>query len=845
MGPRLQGLTQWCCSNLWRVLALAAALFVLSVWTLATQIAVVTDTDAMIDPSLEYRQVYSAFQEAYPALGNTVAIIVEGPSPELRQRTARALVEALESDTQHFSAVYAPSTLSYFRRNGALLLSYDALADQMDALVAAQPLLGPVLRAPSLHGLLESLAEAQRGAATPDDASRVEALLRDVEAVMLAALQNEPRVLSFQNAMLGEGARDFDVVITQPILDPKKLQPAKAAIKSLRSHIAPIAEGSAGALTISVTGKIALNFEELKTVSSGAASAGILSAFFVAVVLFLGIRSLRAVGAMLLNLVFGLAVTGAAALWVFGSLNIISVAFAVLFIGLGIDFSIHILLRAREDTTSSDIGRALARASGTSGVALAVCAPTTALAFLSFTTTGYAGLAQLGAIAAIGVFVAFATALTVLPSLLTLFGLKASQAAAAKQRPFPVSPGAVLVITAFALIPGIYGATKIGFDADPIALKDASAPSVIAYKRLAAREDSSPYAVQVLAKSAEHALSIIERAKDLESVGRIVWYGSFVPDEQDDKLDLVAETYDLLAADLAVAEPPGPVDVAASARALTALAEQTRSVVIQRFIEASTAQIGLQTELQNRLFETLPDLRETLQQQLSTQGVLAGDVPAQITERYIGTDGSYRIELFPAKPIKDSAALDAFVNTVREVYPSATGSPVQIIESGRIVQRAMLQATGIAFILVSVFLWVVLRSVRQIVFVLCPVILAGVFTLATASVLGLSFNFANVIVLPLLLGLGVDAGIHYVKRAYEKDDVVIGGDLETGTTARAVFLSALTTVGSFGTLMVSGHDGTASMGQLLTIALFWLLVTTLIVLPALLAIAPRRINATR
>jgi hypothetical protein len=840
MGALLRAITQWCCHYPWRVIIIALIIFGCSLWTLAIKISVITDTDAMIDPTLDYRQAYSAYKAAFPALGDNVAIVITGPSPEIRARTAATLAARLSRDTEHFKNVYAPTSLPYLKQNGLLLPGYDPLADQLDALVAAQPLLGPILREPSLDGLLSSLAEAQREAATDEDAARITALLADLEAVMQAVLEGQPRVLSFQNALLGAEGRDFDIVTAQPFLDPDKVQPAKAAMQVLSAHIQAAEQAAGGLVDVAVTGKIALNFEELKTVSSGAANAGLLSAVFVALVLFFGVRSGRAVAAMLVNLVFGLAVTGAAALWVFGSLNIISVAFAVLFIGLGIDFSIHILLRAREDVNAPNIGAALANAAGTSGVALALCAPTTALAFLSFTATGYAGLAQLGVIAAMGVVVALVSALTLLPCLLVLFGLRSSKAAPPMPRKMPLSPGAILVLTALAIVPAFYWASSMGFNADPIALKDASAPSVVTYQKLASRDDSSPYALQLLASDAQAAQAIVRKAEAMNAIGRILWVGRFVPEDQDDKLELIAETYDLLAADLATGKPAGPVNVTASMTALEALAQQNNSGTFAQFSSAAKAQPALLANLQMRVFETLPDLRDVLRQQLSTQGVQLSDVPAEITERYIGRDQSYRVEVFPAEALRDEMALEAFVEEVRAVFPSATGSPVQIIESGRIVQRAMLQATAIAFVLVTVFLWFVLKSFRQIFFVLCPVVLAATFTLATASLLGLNFNFANVIVLPLLIGLGVDAGIHYVKRAFERQEEMSKGQLETGTTGRAVFLSAITTVGSFGTLMISGHDGTASMGQLLTIALIWLLVTTLIILPALLIVVPQR-----
>jgi len=831
MSGILRRLTRWCCVHALWVHSFAIVTFVFSAWTLVTKIAVVTDTDAMIDSALQFRQDYAAFQAAYPNLGNTIVVVIEAEAPEVRSRAAAALVEKLTADTAHFSSVYAPSVLPFFQENGLLLLSYDDLADRMDALVAAQPFLGPILREPSLTGLFDNLAEALEEGDDIGDMAQLEAFAAGVERVMSATLEGTPGILSFQNAVLGDTERPFIIVTAQPVLDPTKLQPAKAALGALQTHLSSIKAASVIPVRLSVTGKIALNAEELKTVSSGAATAGILSVLLVAIVLAFGVRSLRAVAAMLINLIFGLVVTCSAALWLFGSLNIISVAFAVLFIGLGIDFSIHILLRARENMDAAHAADALSDAAGTSGVALAVCAPTTALAFLSFTPTGYAGLAQLGTIAAIGVFVAMLTALTLLPALLTSFGHDPVKDGKSRAFNLRLQPKFVLAVTAMAAVPALYFSSTMGFNADPIALKDSSAPSVVAYKRLAAREDSSPYAMQLVGATLEDARALAERAKGNPNVGRVVWLERFSPEEQDDKLDLISETYDLLAPDLLESASPPPIDDTRAIGALKRLASATGSDVFTTAASVAQAAPSLLTGLEARLLETLPDLRQTLRDQLQTQGIQ--EVPDTISALYRGRDESYRIELFPTSPIADEADLAAFVDQVTADFPAATGSPVQIIESGRIVKASMLQATSIAFLLVTGFLWLVLRSFKKILLVLSPVILAGIFTLATSSVIGLAFNFANVIVLPLLLGLGVDAGIHYVNRAFEPaashDDV--------GTTGKAVFLSTLTTIGSFGTLMVSGHDGTASMGLLLTIALCWLLVTTLVVLPALLSVA--------
>lgn len=824
------------CGHAWLVISAAVLLTAAGGWVFATRLSVVTDTDAMIDPQLPYRQAYASFQAAYPQLGNTLAVLIESDAAEMRQRAAEALAQRVAADKTFFDSIYAPSLLPLFQDNGLLFLSYDELADRLDELVAAQPLLGPLLRNPSAARLLNSLAEAMRERSGDTDTALIQAAIDDVARVAQAVQSGEQALLSLQS-LLNQGEEgDFTILIVQPRLDPSRIQPAKPALNALRSHIQSVQSTLVVPVDISLTGKVALNAEELKSVSAGASLAGLLSVLLVATILFFGTRSVRAVLAMVANLVVGLVLTGAAALLLFGSLNIISVAFAVLFIGLGIDFAIHLLLRAREVALGAPLSKAFEYAAGTSGLALALCAPTTALAFLSFTPTDYAGLSQLGVIAAMGVFIAFLSSVTVLPALLTAMGVKPRQPAALKGSIIQRAPKSILIAAAIVFVPAVYFAADIKFSADPVSLKDPSSPSVAAYQRLLSRDTFSPYVMHVTTPNASQAQTIAQAAATLDGVGRTLWLGSYVPKEQSDKLELIEETNFLLAGDLIAPEDQVSAGIADSNAAMKALAEVTMRAEFEAFLFAANKDPALWARLEQALLETVPDLRTVLQRQLSATALTQDDVPPQIVERYRGRDASFRIEIFPEDALRDEQALARFVQTVTQRFPSATGSPVQIVRSGKIVKRAMGQATLTAFVLVGAFLMLVLRSPLQVALVLFPVGLAGVATLASAVLLDLTFNFANVIVLPLLLGLGVDAGIHYVRRAFEGGSQID----ETGSTGQAVLLSALTTIGSFGTLMVSSHAGTASMGQLLTLALFWLLVTTLVVLPALLVLLAKR-----
>jgi predicted RND superfamily exporter protein len=229
---------------------------------------------------------------------------------------------------------------------------------------------------------------------------------------------------------------------------------------------------------------------------------------------------------------------------------------------------------------------------------------------------------------------------------------------------------------------------------------------------------------------------------------------------------------------------------------------------------------------------------ERLQQALEVGPVVLEDLPAAVRRQWVNGRGEARILARPAMVIADNADLEAFAAAVHSVAPDATGTPIVVVAAGQEVVGAFRQASLLALASIAILLALVLRNLRDLAFVLAPLALALLFTVASAVLLDLQLNFANVIVLPLLLGLGVSGTLHVVMRWREEGRV---DRLAVTSTPRAVLFSALTTVASFGSLAVSNHRGLASMGILLTIAISWSLVCSLLILPHILALAsPRR-----
>ncbi|MHA7873652.1 MAG: MMPL family transporter, partial [Hyphococcus sp.] len=347
-------------------------------------------------------------------------------------------------------------------------------------------------------------------------------------------------------------------------------------------------------------------------------------------------------------------------------------------------------------------------------------------------------------------------------------------------------------------------------------------------------QETAPYRLTRLVGSEADALDAAARAEALGSVASTRSLPDFVPADQDAKLELIdfgAGTL-VFALDAAPASIEGPAaaDGIAALRARLneayASGAPARLAALLSDLEAANDP-ALTARLQENVFAFWPQLVALLRDQMNADYVDLDVLPASLSERYLSVDGQWRVDILPEADVRDPRALDAFVDEVEALFPDLAGGAYQAKKAGEVISSAMLQATSIAFGVIAVFLWLLVRRVRTVLLILFPLFLAALLTAATGVLLDMPFNYANVIVLPLLIGIGVDSGIHLVMR---HDQVAAGEGVFGTSTPRAVLFSALTTVASFGSLMLSPHRGTASMGELLSIAIAYTLVCTLLVL---------------
>ncbi len=848
----------------WLVLLGCVALAALSAGFASRNLSINTDTADLLSSELPFRKAFAAYRDAFPQFRNTLAVVIDADSHQAALDAAETLDTALKARPDLFQTSFYAAAEPFFRRNGLLYLKQSELDALSDRLSGAQPFLGTLAQDPSLRGLFSVLGTVFGAIAQEEGPiKQLKPFLARVTQTVEAAARGERRPLNWARTFYPEGPGLADrrqVIVVQPKLDFGSLKPAQEAMTTIRRNAAEKGLTPANGVRVRLTGAVAIDNEELDSVARGATVAGIVSMVLVTLLLFAGLRSLWLVGGVLLTLVLGLVLTAGFAALAFGSLNLISVAFAVPFIGLAVDFGIHYCLRFEEAAQADQPARAALRSAARSvGRALALSAAAAAAAFFAFVPTDYRGVAELGMLAGVGVLIAFVLSLTFLPAVLALRprwrqrvpspaeGFVVARLVriekGIKRRGKAITIAAVIAgFVAFAIAPAAR------FDHNPMNLKDPTTESVATAIDLRRDTNLGADAVQVLAKDRAQVEALVPRLEKLSTVKSVRTLDSFVPADQKPKLEVINDLALLLGPVLNIDKPRPPPTVAQRRAALRELEAKVQAALksgkaddmapllerlgsaLRKIDAAPDADVKL-ARLERDVVGALPRQLASLAESLKAKPVTLKSLPDSIRDRYVSPEGIRRIEVIPKGTPEGSGALRRFVDQVAAVVPTATGAPVFELRAGDAIVDAYLEATLIAFVLISLMVFAVLRRLLTTVLVLTPVFLAGAFTLAVCALVGPELNFANIIVLPLLIGLGAAGGIHIVKRA----DRSGGADLVHTSTPRAVLFSALTTLASFGALALSSHRGTASMGELLFIAIFFTLICSLFFLPAMIA----------
>ncbi len=812
-----------------------------------------TDINTLISPKLDWRQRDNQFDRAFDR-DSTILAVVEAPTPESASAASAALKQRLSADTEHFQSVEALGSGEFFEKNGLLFLPQAEVARLTSQFSSAAPLIEIMAGDPSLRGLTGALETGlvgiKRGEFKLDATARPFTQIADtVEQVLKTGFGN----FSWRELVSDKPLTDADrraFIELKPVLDFNALEPGKEATDAIRQAASELNLAGEYGARVRLTGPVPIANEEFATVADGAVVNGIGTVLVVLFILWMALHSSKIILAVFVNLFVGLSITTAAGLMMVGSLNLLSIAFAVLFVGLGVDFGIQFSVRYRSERfKSNDLQTALLQAAEYVAVPLSLAAMATAAGFLSFLPTDYKGVSELGEIAGLGMLIAFLSSITVLPALLNLLNPPGEKEAVGYAFLAPVDHFlekhrvAIIVGTLVVAIAGLPLLYFLRFDFNPINLRSPKVESIATFLDLRKDPNTGANAINVLTHSDEGARKIAARLEKVPEVLRVMSLESFVPDDQPAKLKLIAAG----AKELEPALNPDSIDPAPSdqenVQALNETAESLRkvagdatgpgAVASRRLADAlsrlANANETTRNQVQAIFVKPMKIVFNQLNNSLQAQPVSLQTLPADLVASWKTKDGLQRVEALPRGDPNDNDTLRKFAGAVLAAEPNAIGGPVSILKSGETIVKAFIHAGLWSLIVISLLLWLALRRVTDVLLTLVPLLVAGAVTLEICVLIGMPLNFANIVALPLLLGVGVAFKIYYVT-AWRAGRT----NLLQSSLTRAIFFSAMTTATAFGSLWLSNHPGTASMGKLLALSLVTTLAAVLLFQPALM-----------
>jgi hopanoid biosynthesis associated RND transporter like protein HpnN len=844
----------------------------------ASHLSINTDTTDMIAPDAPFQKNLRNYEKVFSQDAHKILLVLESDTPELTKSATKRLGRLLSADKTNFESVYIPNENDFFHQNGLLYLDSNDLQTLSNNLSQAQPFIGRISQEPNLTGFFsifeDALTSSNKNQEAPID---LPSLIDKVSLALHKSMNGENNLLSWERLIaekkLNGKSSDKGFINVSPRFDYTQIRPAENAINAIRKAIAEIQQPDLPSVKVWITGEVGLEDDELVGMSSGTFNACIFSVVLVLFILLIAYRSILFTLATLFTLALGMVFCGAFAAFSVKELNLISVAFAVSNIGLGVEYAIHFCLRYRDNLLHHvHRERAIRSTLISTGPSLLLCAGTTSIGLYAFVPTDYKGVSELGLLAGTSLFICLLITLTVLPALLRFIPVSVS----VKSEPPSTHPALttlaeklatftlhyakpISIATCLVAIISIALVFKVKTDFNPINLRDPNTESVIAFQNLNKDPDTTPMTLTVLAASEQKAKAMEKKLIVLASVDKTVSLFDFIPSAQEDKLAMIEDMSMMLGSQaqrFPALKPDDDPTVginrliraidnslpdktnAHEISALAAFKQELQDFLVELDTRQQPSRRMFIEKIQTTLLGTLPNAMNELLVSLNAREVTLGDLPPDTKERWLSKEGWYRIQIFPKKDLNDLDNLQQFITDVQSVAPETTDLPIIYWESMKEVVGAFQKAITIALITIALLLYGIRRNFTDTLLVMTPLILAGLFTMASTVLTNTPINYANIIALPLLLGLGVDNGIHMVEKLHHS--LSEEQNIYQSSTARAMFYGALTTASSFVGLAFSPHQGIASMGLIITMGIFWIIVCTFIILPALSKLVLRK-----
>jgi uncharacterized protein len=816
-----------------------------------------TDVNALISADLPWRQRELAYESAFPQSTQGILAVVDAPTSELAGAAATALADQLSEHNGLFRSVEELGGGKFFESNSLLFLDMPQLSGILTQLEGASPSLAILAADPSLRGLIQAFS-LSLGAAQMGMFDSMPQTLNQLADTVESVVAGRTTSFSWKEFLNSEPAKPGDrrrLIAIWPKLDFSSLEPGRQATAAIREAGERANLASDFHARLRLTGPVPIVDQEFATLQQGALLNGVVTTALVLLILWLALRSVKIVLAVSLTLGAGLAITAAVGLLVVGAFNPISLAFAVLCVGLGADFAIQFSVRYRDERrTSGELRKALTLTGRSIGPPLTLAAASAAAGFMSFLPTNYIGMAELGVIAGCGMGIAYLASMLLLPALLQIFNPPVELRPLGYVAMAPVDRFlgrhriAVVVATTLVVIAGLPLLPFLRFDFNPLDLRNPNEEAMATYSELSQEPLMNANLMEVLAASPDAAAAAAKKLSMLPEVGQARTIDTFVPDGQPGKSAAIQSAADKLEAVLNPSQRPAPPMDADNVTALKSGAENLLLVAdavpgpsgdAAKRLAADlgklatgppTVRASMQTVLTRPLVIDLEALRHTLRPEIVSRETL----PEAIRRSWVTPDGRARVELVPKAGQQFSAS--QFARAVMRAEPTATGPATGELEWGTTIIHTFFLAGVCALVSIAALLWIVLRRVSDVALTLVPLLVAALVTLELCALLNFPLNYANIIALPVLLGVGVAFKIYYVM-AWRSGQ----SDFLQSPLTRAVLFSALMTATAFGSLSFSSHPGTASMGKLLALSLACTLASAALFQPALMG-QPRRLD---
>lgn len=868
------------------ILAVALILSAISVFYTKGNMKFLTGRDDLMPQNTRFNSDYRAYRQEFGDQEEIVAVI-EGDDQEKVARFGDELYKSLKGEPAYFRDVFYPYGLDFFKRNALLFMSLDEIKGLRENLTKVKPVLKELAAAPSVQTLftyltaqMDSYVKLPPGA--PVGGERLAPLIFTLEKLGTGFSQfgDGKGSFSMNDFFAGKGkngeesslskAGKMQILTALPVKDDGSFVPAEKAIIQLRGHVKALrARPEFKGVTVGLTGTPVLEYEEMATSQRDISIATIISLVLTVVLLLVAFRGILNVVAAMVSLVVAICLSFGFATFFVGHLNILSMVFAVMLIGIGVEYGIQVVLRYQEELAGgAEQMDAIRTGLNRNILAIVMAAATVAAAFLTFIFTDFKGIAELGIIAAGGVVICVMVTFTVLPAMLVLLaGYRKTEVRKLDPRP-PIPdalkrflfgyPKTVIAVTAILCAASIYPLMQVKFDYNLMNLQAKGLESVsYAYKLMTSAENAGYFAV-VTANSPADAAAKAKALEAFPTVDHVVSLNTFTPDDQQAKLAELRKLSSTLAdvksapyeEDLRLMDLPTVFENFrnSAARLKKRLDEEKRPeakpvgeflTTLDRFFaklekEKDRNAVGMLKDFQGNMLASLPEKIGFLKSSLNPSLVAAADVPAELKSRFVGKSGKYLLQVAPKGRIFDREPLKRFLDDVRRVDPAATGEPVMVYESMTVMRDAYRGAFIYAFIAIIAILFATFRSIKYALIGLVPLAVGILFMVGGMWLMGINFNSANIIVMPLVLGIAVDSGIYLINRFRREDGSA--ADVVVSSTGVGVVLNTLTIMASFGALMVARHQGVFSIGAVMSLGMAACQVAFILVLPAVLTL---------